>query len=122
MSASKCKKCSIKGAGQFVNASLLQATRRGHYDCMKHALEAGANVNAVDSRSTSGKSSRNTALTIAAKHGFRKCVKLLLKKGADVNKSNSYGTALIIAAGRGHDKCVEVLLKKGGGQCEFIWW
>ena len=82
-------------------------------------LEAGANVNAVDSRSTSGKSSRNTALTIAAKHGFRKCVKLLLKKGADVNKSNSYGTALIIAAGRGHVKCVEVLLKKGGASVDL---
>ncbi len=53
-------------------------------------------------------------LDLAARQGDLKIVKLLLKRGANLNNRNSYNqTALMQAANSGNFKIVEKLLKKG---------
>ena len=43
-----------------------------------------------------------------------KCVNILLKAGADVNKVDFYSdTALMWAPRTGHTKCLEILIKSG---------
>ncbi|WP_353274418.1 ankyrin repeat domain-containing protein [Wolbachia endosymbiont (group B) of Hofmannophila pseudospretella] len=55
-----------------------------------------------------------TLLMIAAENGHTNIVEILLKKGADVNKKDSYGpTALHLAAKNGHTNIVEILVEKG---------
>ena len=56
----------------------------------------------------------NTPLSTAAEFGHTNCVKLLIQKGADVNKQNAEGdTALMVASGKGHSDCVSVLIEAG---------
>ncbi|KAG7588572.1 Ankyrin repeat [Arabidopsis suecica] len=52
--------------------------------CAKVLLDAGANLHAVDKNN-------NTPLHYAANCGRKKCVRLLLKKGARVTLQSMYG-------------------------------
>ena len=55
-----------------------------------------------------------TSLHWAADRGFLNCVKLLVKKGADVNVANYlHVTPLHVAISKGHIKIVEILLESG---------
>ena len=61
-------------------------------------------------------SAGDTALTKAAGNGHDKCVNLLIKAGANVNKQGEdVNTALVNAIINGHEKCVNLLLKAGAG-------
>ncbi|KAK4119594.1 hypothetical protein N657DRAFT_537577, partial [Parathielavia appendiculata] len=54
------------------------------------------------------------ALQAASARGHQEIVKLLLDKGAEVNKQGGYyGNALQAASARGHQDIVKLLLDKG---------
>ena len=68
----------------------------------------------VDATCVRGGVSGCTLLLIAAGHGHKQLVELLMKRGAKVNAQNSYGgTALIAAALSGYVQVVETLLQHG---------
>ena len=95
---------------------LENASRSGHYDCLKILIQAGADVNWIN------KDTKNTALTHAARDGHENCLKLLLDAGADVNlaveKFSDEGEKeadrpLMLAADNGHVNCVRILIESG---------
>jgi len=58
--------------------------------------------------------SHDTKFMEAVQHGDRDIVKLLLKKGADVNAADKFGkTALMMASEKGYKEIMEMLLAKG---------
>jgi hypothetical protein len=75
-----------------------------HHWCFR---KAGANVDAADSQG-------NTALHLAALHGFADAVAALLSAGADVNKPRQDGRRpLHAAAEHGHTAALQLLLRAG---------
>ena len=89
------------------NDSLLKAAERGHVECVKAVLTAGADVN---SEHSNGK----TPIIFAAEKGRVECVKAIVKAGADVNSQNNFGdTALTSAAVNGHVECVDLVIPVG---------
>ena len=75
--------------------------------CAALLMEAGADVNIVDSEGFS-------AFIWAAEHGYSECVNFLIKQGADVNRPVRLGmTALIRAAENGRIDCVNTLIEAG---------
>ena len=111
------------------NHMLFQAVWAGHPRCVLKAIREGANVNGRDQRLTVRKEalkddvnivdsprkhSDDTALSIAVRLPKYKCVDVLIKSGADVNKCNSHGeTALTLAVKNGHPEYIEPLIKAG---------
>ena len=108
-----CEDC-IKGeknrycAGKVVNCSSLdKAAVDGHVECLQALLDAGADVNYVNSE-------KEHALVLAAGDRKDQCVEMLVKAGADVNIADSIGkTALMFASKYGNIKSVELLLEAG---------
>src|SRR3990167_1486479 len=86
---------------------LLAAAINGDLVGVKAALDARADVNAVDAY-------EDTALAKAARYGYINIVKLLLDRGANISTTdNDENTALIMAAGGGHTAVVRLLLNIG---------
>ena len=82
-------------------------TNKGHVECLKKLITAGAEVNKED------KDGR-TALMIAANTGLVECLKELIAVGADINKQDNDGpTALMRAVNRGHVGCLKELIAAG---------
>ncbi|MEK6691742.1 MAG: ankyrin repeat domain-containing protein [Nitrospirota bacterium] len=82
----------------------------GDTKMVKILLDKGADVNAVNVRTSNGW----TAFITAARDGHTEIIKILLDKGANVNATNYDGaTALQWAAGGGFTEIVKVLLVKG---------
>ena len=111
-----CEDCKKEGPrkrvrgnrGKRVLVSLEIAAINGHVECLQALLNAGADVNYVNSKN------ENTALALAAANGKDQCVELLIKAGADVNNADYKGnTALMLASGHGNIKSVELLLEAG---------
>jgi hypothetical protein len=97
-----------------LDASLLDAARRGDADAVRAALAAGANVEAKGGRF------EQTSLSLAAEKGAAEVVELLLRKrdngakGANVGARSKDGyTALFYAARAGAAECVRVLMERG---------
>lgn len=83
-----------------------EAAKNADIEAVKNLTNDG-NVDSVD---TYG----NTALMIAARHGFTDIVVTLLKKGANINATNiSRDTALMCAAYHGYPITVQTLLDYG---------
>ena len=80
-----------------LDGTLIIAAWRGHVNCVRTLIEAGADVN-------------SPALTSAVIKGREECVNLLLESGADVNAQSDI---LFKAATYGREKWVEFLIKKG---------
>ena len=117
---------------------LIAASFRGHDHCVDVLIQAGADVNLVGGIAETpvdhmleyififmletGKDGRDyqkniggfTPLSAASLRGHDKCIELLLKAGADVNRIDMWGFTPLIAASRGgHFQCVEALLQAG---------
>jgi ankyrin repeat protein len=87
---------------------LCSAANEGCYTAVKMLLEAG--VGDKDETTPGGL----TPLCIAAAHGYKGCLQLLLEAGADKDKADNNGkTPLHIAAWKGNDMCVMLLLDAG---------
>lgn len=80
------------------------ACNGGHAKCASRVLHAARRDGiAVDS----------TALLDAAAKGFVRCVKLLLRHGADARTSRCGNTAAMLAAAGNHAHCLDAILKSG---------
>jgi len=84
---------------------LCSAANEGCYTAVKMLLEAG--VGDKNETTFGGM----TPLCIAAAHGYKGCLQLLLEAGADKDKADNNGkTPLNIAAWKGNDMCIKLLL------------
>jgi len=92
----------------YTNMSLLNAVKRENVNAIRKLLNNGANVN---QNIGNGRS----PLIQASSNGNLELVKLLLAKGADVNKANDKNgeTPLYQASKWGHANVVKVLMAKG---------
>ena len=90
-----------------LSSELAKSIRSGDLDAVKTAVEAGADVNALDER-------KMPPIGAAALLGKTDIVNYLADKGADVNRNDGYGfTPLMCAAQRGQAGAVKALLKHG---------
>lgn len=87
---------------------LIDAADKGNIRAVTKICNEGTDVNEPDKDG-------ETALMHAAFWGYAKVVKLLIEKGADVNKQIPYYgfTALMKAAEEGHNEVVKLLIEKG---------
>lgn len=94
------------GGGETKGWTLLMAAaQNGSLDAVKFLIKAGANVNAINSKSVN-------ALWMAANKGNTDVVKYLISKGSKVNyQSNKGDTALIWAANLGYTDIVLALIE-----------
>ena len=96
------------GTNSFKETALMQAAVHGHLDVCRVLCE----VASIDAGTDAGA----TALMKAVECGddFAPIVKLLIEKGADVNKCNKWGmTALHLAAYLGYENLVRELVAAG---------
>ena len=104
----------------MVETALMFAAENRDSKCVELLIEAGANVNVMDTAGPHKFGPRGygfTALMRAAYKGKDKCVNSLLKAGADASKYSSSqkfsDTALFFAVWKRHYTCAELLLKAG---------
>ena len=93
----------------FNTSPLLEAALHGNIHFMYRLLQSGACV--------------NQDFIIAAKYGSFKCLKYLLKIGADINTSDSCGNSALLSTVRcGYWQSVHLLIKKGAqvDQCNMF--
>lgn len=102
--------CITTQAAYGMAYALIEAAKKGETAQVKELINKKVNVNAKDKYSRDGK----TALIVAAEHGHKDVVELLLEHGANVNEKDEDGwTALIYAAVNDYKDVVELLLKHG---------
>ena len=79
-----------------LNQQLFEAAYDGNTELVRHLLEQGANINAIDNEDG------DTALALATYEGHFDTAKLLIDSGADVHIADKNGwTALMSTAQRG---------------------
>ncbi|RDD40056.1 Ankyrin repeat and SAM domain-containing protein 6 [Trichoplax sp. H2] len=84
---------------------LLSATEQGNISTVTSMLDLSDNVDITDEEGT-------TALQVACANGHENVARLLVVRGADLNRSNYYGwTGLMQAASYGHVGMVNLLLQ-----------
>jgi ankyrin repeat protein len=91
-------------ADESGQTALMWAAAHGNTAIAQALLAKGANVNARTSYGI------NSALTVSARKGDARVVRVLLEHGAEINRN---GEALVEAARRGHREVVQVLLAGG---------
>ena len=93
---------------QVLNASsadIHEAAKKGDLAALTAALNAGTDVNMIDSAAT--------PLYYAAIRGHLDAAKLLIAHGADVNAKTKFGSPLMAAAAKGGPELVNLLLANG---------
>ena len=115
------------------NARMFEAVSDKHLDCLKAAIDTGADVNALTEPSGQRKllldaysmgldledcsldinnPTQKPALVLAVDAGWSAGVEILIQSGADVNKSDTLGfTPLMVAAESGKDEFVRYVNK-----------
>ena len=93
------------------DAALRDAATQGDIDTLRTLLDTICDTTDIDALDFNGE----TSLTYAAQEGHTDCVRLLLQRGADVNKpSGCRSTAAHYAAERGHSETLLALLDNAG--------
>ncbi|KAK7920159.1 hypothetical protein PG985_008181 [Apiospora marii] len=95
---------------------LWSAVQNGHQDLVRKLLDAGAVINAIPDGLLLCQRQYYGALPIAASRGGIDMVRLLLERGADVNKGRPRKPGHLpiqIAARSGHEEVVQLLLGHG---------
>ena len=88
---------------------MVKASSKGHFQCIKACLAAGADVNVCVNVCMS------TPLSCAVEHNHYDCVELLIKAGAKLDWK------ILDVAGRfGNERCVNLLLQAGGNPVEML--
>ena len=85
---------------------LIEAAGSGDFVLAGQLIDEGANVDAVELDDW-------TPLTRAATEGHLEVIRLLLAKGANINKPVGYISPLFFAANHGHTQAVKILLEHG---------
>ena len=95
--------------------ALIAAAMEGNLELIELLLASGASVNGQNHTIESEREdSGSTALIIAVRYGYKKCVEASLRLGADVNKVHSnYSTALMVACEKGSTDTVRLLIESG---------
>ncbi|MBQ9578199.1 MAG: ankyrin repeat domain-containing protein [Ottowia sp.] len=94
--------------GGDVHAALRAAAQSGDVNAAQRALAAGAAIDRGDERNG------NTPLILAANHGHTELVRLLVRSGANLNRSNDSGVnALIAAVMSGNQAAAGLLIEQG---------
>lgn len=94
--------------GGDIHAALRAAAQNGDMAAAQRALDAGAAIDRGDERHG------NTPLILAANHGHTELVRLLVRRGANLNRSNDKGAnALIAAVMSGHTAAAGLLIEQG---------
>lgn len=96
-----------------VSDDFLQAVVAGKVKLAERHLLKGADVNVRYTSEKAGMSYGETALIIAASAGNKEMVKMLLKNGADPNKTNEGYSAIMYATSSGYTDIVRMLIEKG---------
>ncbi len=98
----------IQGQEKLTGKDLLASAKKGDLAGVKKALDDGVDVNSATEYGA-------TALTYASDRGNLDIAKLLVEKGADVNKKDTFygSTAITWAAYGGHTKIIKLLLDNG---------
>lgn len=94
--------------GGDVHADLRAAAQNGDVNAAQRALAAGAAIDRGDERNG------NTPLILAANHGHTELVRLLVRSGANLNRSNDSGVNALIAAVMSGNQAVAGLLIEQG--------
>ncbi|RYN79003.1 hypothetical protein AA0117_g3867 [Alternaria alternata] len=95
----------VDGIGVYKNP-LHIAAEEGHLGVIEVLLEAGADIDAVESD--------DTALFVATSEGRKEAVALLLDRGADANARGGYNSnAIQEASYQGNREIVDLLIEKG---------
>ena len=81
------------------------AAKKGDVAAITAALDAGADINAVDGG--------GTPLYFAVRRGHLEATKLLIERGADVNAATNFGPALLAAVAKSKIELINLLLEKG---------
>ncbi|KAF4451628.1 hypothetical protein F53441_5484 [Fusarium austroafricanum] len=92
--------------------ALYLAVVYGHYMAAERLLNLGADPN-MGISPNSRDDDQWTPLGVASEDGFKRCVKLLLDKGANPNIYGRLGVPLQAAVGRGHLEICDMLLAAG---------
>ncbi|KAH9515488.1 Ankyrin repeat and SAM domain-containing protein 6 [Bulinus truncatus] len=86
------------------NRQLYSACEQGDIDCVQASLDKGSEVDCLLD------DEENTALQVAAANGNEQVIRLLIKRGAGLDKANIFGwTPLLQAARYGHTNIVALL-------------
>ncbi|XP_078602777.1 ankyrin repeat and SOCS box protein 13-like isoform X1 [Branchiostoma floridae x Branchiostoma japonicum] len=92
--------------GLFTKSPLHEACFNGRHEVVEVLIEAGADVETVDSQ-------YGSPLHVVCSRNYPECVELLLRAGANVDATKNYETALHVAAKAGSPEVVQVLLEYG---------
>ncbi|XP_019621804.1 PREDICTED: ankyrin repeat and SOCS box protein 13-like isoform X1 [Branchiostoma belcheri] len=92
--------------GLFTKSPLHEACFNGRHEVVEVLIEAGADVETVDSQ-------YGSPLHVVCSRSYPECAELLLRAGANVNATKNYETALHVAAKTGSAEVVQVLLEYG---------
>jgi hypothetical protein len=107
--------CDIRGYGPGIPNYLTSDVEQKSIEALQVLVDAGADVNAVTTGGTRGKSPGQTALFGAAFWGWNDVVVFLAKHGAKIDATDSEGrTAIDAATGRagGHERGASIQVFK----------
>ena len=109
--------CDLRDKGADGFSPIMHAALFGHVECVATVLRHAGQDKALHQALLRQHNGANfTALHLAALHGQRRVVQLLLRERAEVDSANDFGqTSLHVSSKKGHAQAVCALLASGAG-------